>query len=90
MNSASEPNARSSLTSALPASSRRPATTTFAPYPDELVWSHMKRTGVARAALRRGEKLQAKIEAQLSAIKRMPQLIRSFFRAPSVSYITDW
>ena len=31
---------------------------------DELVWSHMKRTGVARATLRRCEKLQAKIEAQ--------------------------
>jgi transposase len=26
--------------------------------PDELVWSHMKRTGVARAPLRRGEKLK--------------------------------
>src|SRR5712691_9722977 len=32
MNSASEPKARSSSTSALPASSRRPATTTFAPF----------------------------------------------------------
>src|SRR5713226_1207026 len=32
MNSASEPKERSSLTSALPASSRRPATTTFAPF----------------------------------------------------------
>src|SRR5258708_13744840 len=32
MNSASEPKARSSLTSAFPASSRRPATTTFAPF----------------------------------------------------------
>src|ERR1700757_2883503 len=58
--------------------------------PDELVWSHVKRTGVARAPLRRGEKLQAKIEAQLSAVKRMPQLVRSFFAAPSVSYIIDW
>jgi transposase len=58
--------------------------------PDELVWSHMKRTGVARAPLRRGEKLQAKIEAQLGAIKRMPRLIRSFFKAPSAAYITDW
>ena len=57
--------------------------------PDELVWSHMKRTGVMRAPLRRGEKLQEKIEAQLDAIKRMPRLIRSFFKAPSVSYITD-
>jgi transposase len=57
--------------------------------PDELVWSHVKRTGVARAPLRRGEKLQEKIEAQLRAIKRMPQLIRSFFKAPSVAYITE-
>jgi transposase len=57
--------------------------------PDELVWSHIKRTGVARAPLRRGEKLRDKIEAQLGAIKRMPQLVRSFFKAPSVAYITD-
>ena len=49
--------------------------------PDELVWSHVKRTGVARAPLRRGETLRAKIEAQLAAIKRMPQLVRSFERA---------
>ena len=58
--------------------------------PDELVWSHVKRTGVARAPLRRGETLRAKIEAQLAAIKRMPQLVRSFFQAPAVAYITDW
>jgi transposase len=58
--------------------------------PDELVWSHMKRTGVARAPLRRGEKLRDKIEAQLAAIKRMPQLVRSFFQEPNVAYITDW
>jgi len=57
--------------------------------PDELVWSHMKRTGVARSPLRRGEKLHEKIEAQLAAIKRMPQLVRSFFKAPCVAYITD-
>ena len=57
--------------------------------PDELVWSHMKRTGVARAPLRRGEKLSDKIEAQLSAIKRTPRLVRSFFQAPTVVYITD-
>jgi len=57
--------------------------------PDELVWSHMKRTGVARRPLRKGEKLQEKIEAQLAAIKRMPRLVRSFFNAPSVAYIAD-
>jgi transposase len=58
--------------------------------PDELVWSHMKRTGVARTPLRRGEKLTDKVGSQLAAIRRMPQLVRSFFRAPSVAYITDW
>ena len=52
--------------------------------------SHMKRTGVARAPLRRGEKLSDKIEAQLAAIKRTLQLVRSFFQAPTVAYITDW
>lgn len=57
--------------------------------PDELVWSHVKRTGVARSPLRRGEKLQDKIEAQLAAIKRVPQLVRSFFLEPNVAYITD-
>jgi transposase len=56
--------------------------------PDELVWSHMKRTGVARTPLRRGETLTDKIEAQLATIQRMPRLIRSFFKAPSVAYIT--
>jgi transposase len=58
--------------------------------PDEAVWSHMKRTGVARAPLRKGERLRDKINAQLAAIKAAPRLVRSFFRAPSVAYITDW
>jgi len=58
--------------------------------PDELVWSHVKRTGVARTPLRKGEQLSDKIEAQLAAIKKTPQLVRSFFKAPDVAYITDW
>jgi transposase len=57
--------------------------------PDELVWSHMKRTGVARNPLRKGEKLNEKVEAQLADIRRTPHLVRSFFRAPDVAYITD-
>lgn len=57
--------------------------------PDELVWSHMKRTGVARKPLRKGEKLAEKIEAQLASIRALPALVRSFFKAPSVAYITD-
>lgn len=57
--------------------------------PDELVWSHVKRTGVSRTPLRKGEKLSEKIEAQLTAIKKTPSLVRAFFDAPCVAYITD-
>jgi transposase len=57
--------------------------------PDELVWSHVKRTGTARRPLRQGEKLQERIFEELKAIKRNPKLVRSFFKAPSVAYITD-
>jgi len=57
--------------------------------PDELVWSHVKRTGAARRPLRAGETLRAKIEEQLEQLKRTPALVRSFFGAPSVAYIGD-
>jgi transposase len=57
--------------------------------PDELVWSHVKRTGVARRPLMKGEKLEEKIADQLSDIQNDPDLVRSFFGAPSVAYIHD-
>jgi transposase len=57
--------------------------------PDELVWSHVKRTGVARRPLRKGEKLNEKITEQLAEIQDQPELVRSFFDAPSVAYIRD-
>jgi transposase len=57
--------------------------------PDELVWSHVKRTGTARRPLQKGEKLREKIEEQLARIQKLPSLIRSFFKVPSVAYISD-
>jgi transposase len=57
--------------------------------PDELVWNHMKRTGTAKKPLRKGDQLQSRIDADLHAIQRDPKLVRSFFRAPSVAYISD-
>ncbi|HYD59405.1 MAG TPA: IS630 family transposase [Noviherbaspirillum sp.] len=57
--------------------------------PDELVWSHVKRTGVARRPLRKGEKLKDKIAEQLGEIQNQPDLVRSFFDAPSVDYVRD-
>jgi transposase len=57
--------------------------------PDELVWSHAKRTGVARNPLRKGEKLKDRVNEQLQSIADNPTLVRSFFGHPSVAYITD-
>jgi len=57
--------------------------------PDELVWSYAKRTGVARTPLRTGEKLAERVHAQLADIAAQPRLVRSFFRHPSVAYISD-
>jgi transposase len=57
--------------------------------PDELVWSHVKRTGTARRPLQKGEKLRDKIEEQLAALQKLPLLVRSFFNASSVAYIGD-
>jgi DDE superfamily endonuclease len=57
--------------------------------PDELVWNHVERTGVARRPLPKGEKLGPSIHEQLSKISRDAILVRSFFRHQSVRYISD-
>jgi transposase len=57
--------------------------------PDELVWSHVKRTGVARDPLRAGEKLALRIEQQLHDVQKNPKLVKSFFQTPTVAYISD-
>lgn len=57
--------------------------------PDELVGSHVKRTGVARNPLRAGEKLELRVEQQLREVRKNRRLVRSFFEAPSVAYISD-
>src|SRR5215472_6666168 len=57
--------------------------------PDELVWSYVKRTGTAKRPLASNESLQDRIEADLINLQSNPGLIRSFFKAPDVAYITD-
>ncbi len=56
--------------------------------PDELVWSHAKRTSNARRPLQKGEHLVDRITAQLAEMARRPALVRSFFSHPSVAYIS--
>lgn len=55
--------------------------------PDELVWSHAKRTSNARRPLQKGEHLVDRMTAQLAEMARRPALVRSFFSHPSVAYI---
>jgi transposase len=57
--------------------------------PDELVWSYVKRNGTAKRPLAPDESLQDRLEDDLLGIKKNRSLIRSFFKAPDVSYITD-
>ena len=57
--------------------------------PDEFVWNHVKKNGVAKKPLKKNESLRARVDADLSAIKKRPRLVRSFFQAPSVAYILD-
>jgi len=57
--------------------------------PDELVWNYMKRTGTAKRPLAKGESLHDRIDAELLEIQRNAALIRSFFKAQNVSYISD-
>src|SRR5512145_406712 len=57
--------------------------------PDEFVWNHLKRQGVSKKPLRQGESLRRRVQADLDGIRARPALVRSFFRAPSVAYITD-
>ena len=57
--------------------------------PDEFVWNHLKKQGVSKKPLRQGESLRRRVQRDLRRIQRAPALVRSFFRAPSVSYATD-
>ena len=55
-------------------------------YPDQFVWNHLKREGVAKKPLRQGESLRERVRADLDRIKACRSLVRSFFEAPSVAY----
>jgi len=49
----------------------------------------MKRTGTARNPLAKGESLHERIDVELQRIQENRALVRSFFQAEDVSYISD-
>ena len=58
--------------------------------PDEFVWGYAKTNGVSKKPLHQNESLRERVESDLEAIKGNRSLIRSFFCAESVAYVTDW
>lgn len=54
--------------------------------PDEFAWNYLKQNGTSKKPLRQNEALRARLDKDLAAIKKDRRLVRSFFRAPSVSY----
>ena len=57
--------------------------------PDEFVWAHMKKNGVSKKPLKQNESLQKRVEEDLLKIRDNPDLVQSFFCAPSVLYAKD-
>jgi transposase len=57
--------------------------------PDEFVWNHLKGQGVRKKPLLKNESLRQRVTADLLDIQSRPDLVRSFFKAPSVAYTTD-
>lgn len=57
--------------------------------PDEFVWNYLREKGTSKRPLLKNESLRERVEADLAAIKALPSLVRSFFRAPTVAYVTD-
>lgn len=55
--------------------------------PDEFVWNHIKKHGLAKEPLRENESLEERLRQDLAAIAANPGLVRSFFFAASVAYI---
>jgi transposase len=54
--------------------------------PDEFAWNHLKQNGTSKKPLRQNEALRERLDKDLAAIKKNRRLVRSFFKAPSVSY----
>lgn len=53
--------------------------------PDEITWAHVKRK-VARATVQSKEEMKEKIIGALRQLQRLPQVVASFFHAPTCRY----
>jgi len=54
--------------------------------PDEFVWNEVKNNGIGRMSLSGPEDMKRKVVDYLKNMQRFPELIRSFFHAPTTLY----
>lgn len=57
--------------------------------PDELVWNHVKHHRIGRSIISGPDQLKYKVIGFLRSLQKMPNLVRNFFRAPSVRYAAE-
>ena len=57
--------------------------------PDGFVWNYLRQKGTSKTPLRKNESLRERVETDLAGVQADRPLVRSFFCADSVAYITD-
>jgi transposase len=53
--------------------------------PDELAWAHLK-TRIAKATAKAKEELKLTVDSALHRLQKLPEIVASFFHAPSCRY----
>jgi transposase len=54
--------------------------------PDEHVWNDLKNNGIGRKVITGPEQMKREVLSHLRYLQNSPELVRSFFRAPSTAY----
>lgn len=54
--------------------------------PDELVWNDVKNNGVGRTLVHSPKDLMRAVVSRLRYLQKSPDMVRSFFQAPEISY----
>jgi transposase len=57
--------------------------------PDELVWNYVKKHRMGRKAVKGPDHLREMVLCCLRALQKSPSLIKNFFKAPDVRYVTN-
>lgn len=54
--------------------------------PDELVWGHLKYHGIGKLVINTKTELVSQVRSHLKSLQRKPEIIKGFFRKPSLRY----